>query len=284
MAPALIGALPPMNIPGPTWIPASWVHNLYVTLYMVLTRTSLLFLASHHRPSFIIMHSIRASVLALLALSLETISSPLPDSLLQDHTFFREEDGTKITVFEHAATGASLKYIADSKICETTPGVKQYSGYLSVGPDMNMYATTTSTCPSLIRYRWFWFFEARKDPEQAPLVTWFNGGPACSSMIGLFQENGPCRFENNASEPSLNPYSFNNVANMLYIDQPVGKFIPEIGALLMKPRSWVLLWQRPSDFHRNRRGRGLEVPPSVLYPFPTIQAAKFWYLHRKLWR
>jgi carboxypeptidase C (cathepsin A) len=41
-------------------------------------------------------------------------------------------------------------------------------------------------------------------------------------MIGLFQENGPCQFYNGASTPSLNPYSFNNFANMLYVDQPAG--------------------------------------------------------------
>ena len=41
-------------------------------------------------------------------------------------------------------------------------------------------------------------------------------------MIGLFQENGPCHFVNGASKPSLNPYSFNSFANMLYVDQPIG--------------------------------------------------------------
>ena len=41
-------------------------------------------------------------------------------------------------------------------------------------------------------------------------------------MIGLFQENGPCHFVNGASTPSLNPYSWNTYANMLYVDQPIG--------------------------------------------------------------
>ena len=40
-------------------------------------------------------------------------------------------------------------------------------------------------------------------------------------MIGLFQENGPCHFVNGASEPSLNENSFNEFANMIYIDQPI---------------------------------------------------------------
>lgn len=43
-------------------------------------------------------------------------------------------------------------------------------------------------------------------------------------MIGLFQENGPCHFPlgGDAENPAVNPYSFNEYANMLYIDQPIG--------------------------------------------------------------
>jgi carboxypeptidase C (cathepsin A) len=41
-------------------------------------------------------------------------------------------------------------------------------------------------------------------------------------MIGLFQEHGPCRITNDSSSVTLNIYSWNNEANMLYIDQPVG--------------------------------------------------------------
>jgi carboxypeptidase C (cathepsin A) len=43
-------------------------------------------------------------------------------------------------------------------------------------------------------------------------------------MIGLFQENGPCKFKVGSANttPVNNTNSFNNYANMLYIDQPIG--------------------------------------------------------------
>ncbi|CAM1510219.1 Fc.00g005540.m01.CDS01 [Cosmosporella sp. VM-42] len=119
----------------------------------------------------------------------------------------RSPEGIELTVFEHRATGSSLEYVTNSGVCETTPGVNQYSGYLNVGKNMSM---------------WFWFFEARHNPKTAPVSIWLNGGPGCSSMIGLFQENGPCHFVDNATEPTLNPHSWNEYANMLYIDQPIG--------------------------------------------------------------
>jgi hypothetical protein len=50
-----------------------------------------------------------------------------------------ERDGVVYNVFEHAATGAKIEFVNNSGICETTKGVNQYSGYLSVGTNMNMW-------------------------------------------------------------------------------------------------------------------------------------------------
>ena len=96
-------------------------------------------------------------VTALLSLASVTLATPAPKV---DKRSFVERDGQNFTVFEHAATGAKMEFVTNSGICETTKGVNQYSGYLSVGPNENM---------------WFWFFEARNSPTTAPLATWFNG-------------------------------------------------------------------------------------------------------------
>ncbi|RFN46342.1 carboxypeptidase d [Fusarium flagelliforme] len=127
--------------------------------------------------------------------------------LTPDSPRFRTLERHGLTVFKHAATNTKLEYVSNSGICETTPGVDQHSGYLNVGKNHSM---------------WFWFFEARNKPEDAPLAIWLNGGPGCSSMVGLFTEHGPCHFVGNDTEPRLNPHSWNEYANMLYIDQPIG--------------------------------------------------------------
>ncbi|KAG7663308.1 uncharacterized protein J8A68_003140 [[Candida] subhashii] len=84
--------------------------------------------------------------------------------------------------------------------------VKQYSGYLDVEDEDKHF--------------FYWFFESRNDPKNDPVILWLNGGPGCSSMMGLLFELGPASIDKNLN-PKHNPYSWNNNASVIFLDQPV---------------------------------------------------------------
>ena len=70
-----------------------------------------------------------------------------------------------------------LRYVPNSGVCETTPDVNQYSGYLDIGPNKSMVCYNVSYTFSLelivwIHGQWFWFFEAGHNPETAPFTLW----------------------------------------------------------------------------------------------------------------
>ena len=82
-------------------------------------------------------------------------------------------NATGVTTIK-SPSGVTIRYSEPGKsgVCETTPGVNSYSGYVDLAPDAHTF---------------FWFFEARHSPETAPLTLWLNGGPGSDSLIGLFQ-------------------------------------------------------------------------------------------------
>ena len=55
--------------------------------------------------------------------------------------------------------------------------------------------------------------------EEKPLVLWLNGGHGCSSLDGWEMENGPM-FLNKDGTYTINEYSWNKAANVLYIESP----------------------------------------------------------------
>jgi cathepsin A (carboxypeptidase C) len=64
------------------------------------------------------------------------------------------------------------------------------------------------------------FFESRNDPKNDPVVLWLNGGPGCSSLMGLFMELGPSAV-NKSLDMVFNDFSWNKNASVIFLDQPV---------------------------------------------------------------
>ncbi|CAK9144975.1 unnamed protein product [Ilex paraguariensis] len=110
--------------------------------------------------------------------------------------------------------------VSSQSIIKTLPGfsgdlpVKMETGYVGVGErdDVQLF---------------YYFIESERNPKDDPLMLWLAGGPGCSALRAFFYEIGPFSFNYSNSigdKPQLeqNPYSWTKVANIIFIDQPVG--------------------------------------------------------------
>lgn len=89
-------------------------------------------------------------------------------------------------------------------------GFKQYAGYVNVHAQDG-------------RALFYWLTEAVGDASTKPLILWLNGGPGCSSIAyGASEEIGPFRISKNGTGLHMNEYSWNKVANLLFLESPAG--------------------------------------------------------------
>nr|POF20844.1 serine carboxypeptidase-like 18 [Quercus suber] len=113
-----------------------------------------------------------------------------------------------------------LIIVESQSIIESLPGYfgslpfKLETGYIGVGDldDVQLF---------------YYFIESERSPKDDPLVLWLTGGPGCSAFSGLVFEIGPLSFDfDNSSRDSptfkLNPFSWTKVANIIFVDSPVG--------------------------------------------------------------
>lgn len=88
---------------------------------------------------------------------------------------------------------------------------ESYAGTLSIDDNVNN-----------TNQLWFWFIPSENPAASDEITIWLNGGPGCSSLDGLLQENGPFLWQSGTYEPQPNPFSYTNLTNMVWVDQPIG--------------------------------------------------------------
>ncbi|KAG5928604.1 hypothetical protein E4U42_000318 [Claviceps africana] len=104
------------------------------------------------------------------------------------------------------------KYLLDGK---AIPDVdfdigEAYAGQMSISDDPNG--------PDKF---FFWFQPSPNPAADKEILIWLNGGPGCSSLEGLIQENGPFSWQYGTFKPVPNPWAWHHLTNVLWVEQPV---------------------------------------------------------------
>lgn len=116
---------------------------------------------------------------------------------------------SEFTTLRHPRFPTHQVRVKKSNFCD--PTVNVYTGYLDVDAGA--------------KHLFFYFFESRRDPAKDDVMMWINGGPGCSSAMGLLMELGPCSIDMSKSSSNgtvWNPYSWNSESNIFFLDQPAG--------------------------------------------------------------
>lgn len=88
---------------------------------------------------------------------------------------------------------------------------ESYAGLLPISSKLNE-----------TRELYFWYFPSTNPLAEDEITIWLNGGPGCSSLEGLLQENGPFLWQYGTFAPVPNPWTWVNLTNMVWVEQPVG--------------------------------------------------------------
>jgi|EP01049_Picozoa_sp_SAG25_P007948 carboxypeptidase C (cathepsin A) len=91
---------------------------------------------------------------------------------------------------------------------------KMYSGYLTVAGPLGGPERYDSI---VIHYE---LHTSQRSPSTDPILTWHQGGPGGSSMYGAYAEMG--YFQTDSNGTHTNPFAWNRIANMLYLESPAG--------------------------------------------------------------
>ncbi|KIW12899.1 hypothetical protein PV08_08086 [Exophiala spinifera] len=144
-----------------------------------------------------------SSLAPLVILGLSTGISAIPHPLQS-----RAENDTSTHKF---LTNKTQPYAVDGANLPDIPFDigESYSGLMPIGDKAG-------------RELFFWFVPSENEAADDEIVIWLNGGPGCSSLMGFLQENGPISWQSGQLAPMRNVYSWTNLTNVIWVEQPAG--------------------------------------------------------------
>jgi len=90
------------------------------------------------------------------------------------------------------------------------------------GPALDIYSGFVTVDSVRGRALHYILIKAETNPDTSPLVVWYQGGPGCSGLIGLFTENGPFTVSQDANgfQVLYSNMGWTRFANVLFLEQP----------------------------------------------------------------
>ncbi|KAI9720473.1 MAG: hypothetical protein M1828_005644 [Chrysothrix sp. TS-e1954] len=139
---------------------------------------------------------------------------------------------TKFSDRHHQRNARSQDAAFDSMETRATPKYRYMNSktspyFVKSLPDVPMdigelYAGNIPIDESDPKRNLFFAFSPKIGEPVDEITIWLNGGPGCSSLEGFFQENGHITWQPGTGAPVINQYSFVNLTNVLWVEQPVG--------------------------------------------------------------
>ncbi|KAK2386232.1 serine carboxypeptidase [Trifolium repens] len=127
-----------------------------------------------------------------------------------DKSHFKAQKNILLDALIHSQDGMKEKDRIEKLPGQPNVKFSQYGGYVTVDKLAG-------------RAFYYYFVEAAHSKETLPLLLWLNGGPGCSSLAyGAMEELGPFRVNSDGKTLHKNNYSWNYVANVLFLESPAG--------------------------------------------------------------
>ncbi|KAI1086561.1 alpha/beta-hydrolase [Rostrohypoxylon terebratum] len=138
---------------------------------------------------------------------------PTPKSTIDQNT---------LEHFLATRTVAAPKFLNDNTTKYAVNGTGIPDVDFDVGESYSGYLPITDN-PDDKDELFFWFFPtSTPNNTEKEILLWLNGGPGCSSFEGLIQENGPFLWQYGTLKPVPNPWSWNRLTNVVWVEQPIG--------------------------------------------------------------